>query len=388
MAAVMIGVDPAKRSHAMAVLDERETPAGGAAGRQRQRRLPGHAPDGAAVAAADLGGRGRRRRGCSSRSGWSPTVRRRSTCRRSSRPGPGSSTSGTAARTTRATPARSRWSRSAPRACGRCVPDDEMVALRLMSERRRDLVRSRTQTVNHLHQLLMELIPAGAQRNLTAKQGQGAAGDGPAPRRRRPDPAAARRRPGRGPGRAGPQAQGAGQATQGRGRRDRDDPDRHQGRRDRDRGDDPRRGRRRRAGSRPGTTSPPTPASPRSRCPRGEVKRHRLSRAGNRQLNHALHIIALSNKRYDPRGRDYYAKKLAAGKGKKGALRCLKRRLSDSVYRHLLDDQQQRAQRSPGGHLGATLQSSAAGSHPNTGTSEQPLPGSQATLRRGLAAAS
>ena len=52
----------------------------------------------------------------------------------------------------------------------RVVPDDEMVALRLMSERRRDLVRSRTQTVNHLHQLLMELIPAGAGRNLTAKK--------------------------------------------------------------------------------------------------------------------------------------------------------------------------------------------------------------------------
>ncbi len=48
------------------------------------------------------------------------------------------------------------------------VPDDEMVALRLMSERRRDLVRTRTATVNHLHQLLMELIPAGSDRKLTA----------------------------------------------------------------------------------------------------------------------------------------------------------------------------------------------------------------------------
>jgi transposase len=56
------------------------------------------------------------------------------------------------------------------------VPDNEMVALRLMSERRRELVRSRTQTVNHLHQLLMELIPAGAGRNLTAKKAEGAAG--------------------------------------------------------------------------------------------------------------------------------------------------------------------------------------------------------------------
>ena len=52
----------------------------------------------------------------------------------------------------------------------RVTPDDETVALRLMSERRRDLVRNRTQTMNRLHQLLMELIPAGAQRSLTASK--------------------------------------------------------------------------------------------------------------------------------------------------------------------------------------------------------------------------
>jgi transposase len=120
----------------------------------------------------------------------------------------------------------------------------------------------------------------------------------------------------------------------------------------------------------------------------GEVQRHRLSRAGNRQLNHALHIIALTNKRYDPRGGDYYAKKVAAGKGKKGALRCLKRRLSDNVYRRLVDDQQLRAQGSPGGHLGATLQSNAAGSHPNAGTSEQPHTGLHEDPTPGYSAAS
>ncbi len=65
----------------------------------------------------------------------------------------------------------------------------------------------------------------------------------------------------------------------------------------------------------------------------GGVDTRRLSRAGNRKLNHALHIIALSHKRYDQRGSEYYARKLAAGKGKKGALRCLKRRLSDVVFR-------------------------------------------------------
>ena len=48
------------------------------------------------------------------------------------------------------------------------VPDDQMVALRLLADRCRDLVRSRTQAVNRLQRVLMELIPAGAPRNLTA----------------------------------------------------------------------------------------------------------------------------------------------------------------------------------------------------------------------------
>jgi len=49
----------------------------------------------------------------------------------------------------------------------------------------------------------------------------------------------------------------------------------------------------------------------------GDVQRHRLSRAGNRRLNHALHIAALANKRHHDPGREHYARKLAAGKGKK-----------------------------------------------------------------------
>jgi transposase len=104
----------------------------------------------------------------------------------------------------------------------------------------------------------------------------------------------------------------------------------------------------------------------------GDVKRHRLSRAGNRRLNSALHIIALSHKRHDTRGRAYYAKKLTAGKGKKGAMRCLKRRLSDVVFRQLVDEQ---ASRSPGGQMGATLTSSAADLIPMVSTSEKPQPG-------------
>ena len=46
--------------------------------------------------------------------------------------------------------------------------DDETVALRLLSDRRRELVRTRTQTLNRIHQLLMELIPSGAPKRLSA----------------------------------------------------------------------------------------------------------------------------------------------------------------------------------------------------------------------------
>lgn len=70
----------------------------------------------------------------------------------------------------------------------------------------------------------------------------------------------------------------------------------------------------------------------------GDVVRHRLSRAGDRQLNYALHVMALSQIRYDSPGRSYYQRKRAAGKSHKEAMRCLKRRLSDVVYRTMIND--------------------------------------------------
>jgi transposase len=70
----------------------------------------------------------------------------------------------------------------------------------------------------------------------------------------------------------------------------------------------------------------------------GEVVRHRLSLAGNRHLNNALHMIAVCQARSDVRGRAYYRKKLAEGKSRKEALRCLKRRISDAVFKSLLAD--------------------------------------------------
>ena len=77
----------------------------------------------------------------------------------------------------------------------------------------------------------------------------------------------------------------------------------------------------------------------------GQVVRHRLSRAGDRKLNHALYMMAMVQVRRPSAGQAYYQRKLAEGKSPKEALRCLKRRLSDAVYRCLLADQ--RSPRSP-----------------------------------------
>ena len=66
---------------------------------------------------------------------------------------------------------------------------------------------------------------------------------------------------------------------------------------------------------------------------------HRLSRRGNRRLNHALHIAAITQIRYPHSpGRRYYDRKLAEGKTPREAVRALKRRLSDVVWRHLVAD--------------------------------------------------
>lgn len=70
---------------------------------------------------------------------------------------------------------------------------------------------------------------------------------------------------------------------------------------------------------------------------------HRLSRRGNRQLNHALHIVAVTQIRHaHSEGRAFYDRKIDEGKTRKEALRALKRRVSDTVYRHMVDDHRQR----------------------------------------------
>ena len=74
-------------------------------------------------------------------------------------------------------------------------------------------------------------------------------------------------------------------------------------------------------------------------------------------MNHMLHIAAATQIRLDTEGRAYYRRKLAEGKTRMEAMRCLKRRISDAIYRQLLADAQAVEETGPGGHCGATQES-------------------------------
>jgi hypothetical protein len=111
----------------------------------------------------------------------------------------------------------------------------------------------------------------------------------------------------------------------------------------------------------------------------GEQNRHRLSRAGNRRVNHMIHIAAVTQIRLDTEGRAYYRRKRTAGKKRMEALRCLKRRISDAIYKQLIADAARAADADPGGHCGASQESSAVDLPPHIDTSDQPLPGPAAT---------
>ena len=101
--------------------------------------------------------------------------------------------------------------------------------------------------------------------------------------------------------------------------------------------------------------SPATPASHPIEVASADRARHRLPRGGDRQLNLALHIIALTQVRMrGSTGRAYYDTKIAAGKTHNEAMRCLKRRLADHVWRLMIRDEHDQAA-GPGGHSGATL---------------------------------
>jgi transposase len=99
----------------------------------------------------------------------------------------------------------------------------------------------------------------------------------------------------------------------------------------------------------------------------GQRKIYRLSRPGNRRLNHAIHMAAVTQIRYrHSRGRAYYDKKLAEGKTPKEALRALKRQVSDAIYTALQADARKATAQpgEPGRATGGGSHPSAVGSHP------------------------
>jgi transposase len=111
----------------------------------------------------------------------------------------------------------------------------------------------------------------------------------------------------------------------------------------------------------------------------GQRKIYRLSLRGNRRLNHAVHLAAITwirHKHSD--GRACYQRKLAEGKTRKEALRCLKRRISDAIYARLRADARKAG---PGGQPGNDTGSSVTGSHPGHRLFGQATSGPEPSLR-------
>jgi transposase len=118
----------------------------------------------------------------------------------------------------------------------------------------------------------------------------------------------------------------------------------------------------------------------------GNRKVHRLSLRGNRRINHAIHMAAITQIRHrHSQGRAYYDKKLAEGKTHKEALRSLKRQISDAIFARLQADARKAAARAKGpeGQPGNDFASSVAGSHPACRLLGQATPGPATTIRLG-----
>jgi transposase len=257
-------------------------------------------------------------------------------------------------------------------------PDDTTVALRLLADRRDQLGVTRTETVSRLHQLLLELIPGGAKKNLTTQQARTLldrvtvsttdivtitrhqlAGDlidelitldaKKKTSTKQLDALLATT------GTTLTDLNGI--ATSGAARLlgDIGDISRF-----------PSRGHF-------ATWNGTAPIDVSS----GDNHHHRLNRAGNRRINRTLHIMAIAQLRYDTPGRAYYQHKRAEGKTAMEAMRALKRRLSDTVYRQMINDDNTTRQPAtgPGRTTGATLHSSAADPNPTIDTSDKSQPG-------------
>ena len=117
----------------------------------------------------------------------------------------------------------------------------------------------------------------------------------------------------------------------------------------------------------------------------GGHKVFRLSRRGNRRLSHAVHMAAVTQVSHrHSEGRAYYDRKVKEGKTSKEALRCLKRRISDAIFAHLVADAKRKAvsvTAGPGGQRGNGSVSSVAGSHPERQLFGQATPGPVPTIR-------
>ena len=251
------------------------------------------------------------------------------------------------------------------------VPDDQLTVIRMLADRRRALGEEHTRKVSQLHALLLELLPGGAKKDLSAAQAKALL----AKVRPRDQVGKTRRRLA---------AELVGDLEQIYARKKAADKelralvaatgtgllDLHgigpsgAARLLAEVGDITRFPDRNHFASWTGTA--PIDASS------GDIVRHRLSRKGNRQINRTLHIMATVQLRNATEGRAYYDRKKAAGKSSNEAMRCLKRRLSDAVFRTMLDDAAKGKVTGSGGHRGNDSDSSAAGSQPHTGSSDKP----------------
>ena len=337
---VVIGMDPHKRSVTIEVMTADEAVVGG--GRFGTDR-DGLRRDAGATSRRGRTGSGRSRAATASagtsRTGCSPTASRSSTCRRSCRRGRGCSPPVRAARPTPPTPTRSRWSAPGWPGCVRWSPTSSSTVLRLLVDRRRSLGEEHTRKISQLHQLLLELIPGGAKKYLSAAQAKALLAKVRPRDVGRQDPQAGRRRAGRRPradlrrARRPPNKEltelVAATGTSAAG------PARHRPLRRRPAAG---RGRRHHPVPRPQplrvlerhrTRSTPPPATTSATgCPA----------AGTGRSTGSCTSWPPSSSATPPKAAPTTTARRPPGKTSMEAMRCLKRRLSDIVYRTMLDD--------------------------------------------------
>ena len=242
--------------------------------------------------------------------------------------------------------------------------EEDLVVMGMLADRRDELGQARTQVVNRLHRLLLELLPGGAKKFLSARQARALI----ATVRPRDLAGKTRRRlaveligeleaidkktraldkelTGLVTARGSTLMDLHGIGPSGAARLLADVADVH------------RFASRDRFASWNGTA--PLDASS------GSQSRHRLSRAGNRRINRVLHIMAVVQLRNQTKGRAYFDERRAGGMPSMMAMRALKRRLSNVVFACMLADQKRR-EASPGGQSGTPADSSVAGPDPRT----------------------